>query len=432
MKVRHKTEFKKRLRDAQRPPEAGGKAYKPPPRPPPQEWRRAEDLCKELAHDEEPVRDQALEDLGRFLRWLAEEGVERDVDFALEYGKLWKGVFYCLWHADKPLVQLACADRIAELTDHVGAAGEAEWALQGWRCVEREWPLIDKWRVEKYYALMRRMLRRHLASLAAAWRGAGAAAASAAAAPFLSSLREVYDSPRTGIGCHVSDCFVDECVSVGLPHGALLSLLRDLLVPVLSLSTSQLQCDRIDDRVFRRLCGEVTGATETDEALAWMSGVPWDEVAEACADAAVAPGTRSANRALLSSLQERIEALLEQAAEVAELHEMDSDEEMGELRDTARREYELKSRLTADSTVTHLAERAKRRKAQKLLAKAKRQGDISDVRRAAKQARAHGVKLPKRKKKKGKGKLAQSLAVAGGSAADLGKQQKMRRRKRRI
>eukprot|EP01062_Namystynia_karyoxenos_P035531 TRINITY_DN259_c0_g1_i1.p1 TRINITY_DN259_c0_g1~~TRINITY_DN259_c0_g1_i1.p1 ORF type:complete len:448 (+),score=158.57 TRINITY_DN259_c0_g1_i1:76-1344(+) len=420
-KLRHKHVVKKRLREAQRPPQAGGKL--PPAHaavPEAFSFQQSEQLCKELGTDDEQRRDRALEHTPPLLKAL--EGAPAALP--LEYAKVWRGLFYCMWHSDKPLVQLACADKIADLHGAVSPQHVAEFARQGWKCMEREWPTIDKWRIDKFYSLMRRMLNRQLRALGEADSGT--------AGEILAVLREVYDSPRTGIGSHISDCLVDECVAVQLPQARFRDLFRDVLLAVLSASPTQVHCRRIEIAVINRLCGEIVGAEESEEAIEWMSGVLWEELAPLLQRAALARETRSANRERLSRLGERTQDLLQQAGEAADLAELDSDEEQGEIRAEAARRLELRMRAAAPgSEAARQAERAERRRAMRELAKAKRQGKQGEARKVAHDAKQKGLKITKPKKRKGKGRLRDALAVAHDGHA-LAKQQKTRKRKRRI
>lgn len=55
-------------------------------------------FTRALASNVRATRDGALAGLGR---WLAARGDVPDADLL----KVWKGMFYALWHADKPAVQ---------------------------------------------------------------------------------------------------------------------------------------------------------------------------------------------------------------------------------------------------------------------------------------------------------------------------------------
>ncbi|KAK7194106.1 Nucleolar protein,Nop52 [Novymonas esmeraldas] len=90
----------------------------------------------------------------RYQTWM-----EAWCDLELVFLKLCRGIHYCLWHSDKPLVQLACAQKIADLL-HAPQTTRSKVLFYGslFRVLAREWPTIDRYRMDKYLALVRRMV----------------------------------------------------------------------------------------------------------------------------------------------------------------------------------------------------------------------------------------------------------------------------------
>ncbi|KPI87936.1 hypothetical protein ABL78_2975 [Leptomonas seymouri] len=80
-------------------------------------------------------------------------------DLELVFLKLSRGIHYCMWHSDKPLVQLACAQKIADLL-YAPQTTRCKVLLYSalFRVLAREWPTIDRYRMDKYLALVRRMV----------------------------------------------------------------------------------------------------------------------------------------------------------------------------------------------------------------------------------------------------------------------------------
>ncbi|GAA5961127.1 hypothetical protein JCM21900_002809 [Sporobolomyces salmonicolor] len=152
-------------------------------------------LGKFLASSEKDVRDKAVASLSRFLSAgrissvkLTEGGDEPkeelpvgDLDWdkewtvdsrlaPLEMAKLWKGIFYCFWMSDKPLVQQALAQALADLTLDVRPKSKTNHGrverfraamcyLRGfWEAVVREWGGLDRLRLDKFYMLIRRFV----------------------------------------------------------------------------------------------------------------------------------------------------------------------------------------------------------------------------------------------------------------------------------
>ncbi|NXJ78044.1 RRP1B protein, partial [Trogon melanurus] len=77
--------------------------------------------------------------------------------------KIWKGLFYCVWMQDKPLLQEELAENISQLI-HVFQNIEARhlFIQTFWQTMNREWNGIDNLRLDKYYMLMRRIFKQSL------------------------------------------------------------------------------------------------------------------------------------------------------------------------------------------------------------------------------------------------------------------------------
>ncbi|XP_043330455.1 ribosomal RNA processing protein 1 homolog B isoform X3 [Cervus canadensis] len=74
--------------------------------------------------------------------------------------KIWKGLFYCMWVQDEPLLQEELANTISQLI-HVVNNSEAQhlFIQTFWQTVNREWPGIDGLRLDKFHMLIRLVLR---------------------------------------------------------------------------------------------------------------------------------------------------------------------------------------------------------------------------------------------------------------------------------
>lgn len=95
------------------------------------------------------TRDRALASLRTYLH--------RAATFTpLEFLKLWKGLFYCMWMQDKPRNQQRLARDLAELVDVLGTKQNVLGFLDGfWKTMGREWGNIDALRMDKYLYLVR-------------------------------------------------------------------------------------------------------------------------------------------------------------------------------------------------------------------------------------------------------------------------------------
>ncbi|NXF49558.1 RRP1B protein, partial [Oceanites oceanicus] len=128
--------------------------------------------------------------------------------------KIWKGLFYCMWMQDKPLLQEELADNISQLI-HVIQNTEARhlFIQTFWQTMNREWNGIDNLRLDKYYMLMRMILRQSFEVLKRnEWD-------ESLTELFLQiQMKEVMDpnsSAPIGIKLHFIDIYLNELAKVG-------------------------------------------------------------------------------------------------------------------------------------------------------------------------------------------------------------------------
>lgn len=105
------------------------------------------------------MRDKAL---GVLKKWLKLEAPKMTYE---DHLKLWKGLFYCMWMADKPKYQKELAERLTGIIGVLYKAssdvGQVSWILYVkafWQTMCREWRGIDRLRLNKYYQLMKLMM----------------------------------------------------------------------------------------------------------------------------------------------------------------------------------------------------------------------------------------------------------------------------------
>ncbi|KFW08358.1 Ribosomal RNA processing protein 1 B, partial [Eurypyga helias] len=128
--------------------------------------------------------------------------------------KIWKGLFYCMWMQDKPLLQEELAGNISQLIQVIHNTEARHLFIQTfWQTMNREWNGIDHLRLDKYYMLMRMILRQSFEVLKRnEWD-------ESLIEPFLKLLmKEVMDpgsNAPTGIKLHFIDIYLDELAKVG-------------------------------------------------------------------------------------------------------------------------------------------------------------------------------------------------------------------------
>ncbi|RKP15232.1 hypothetical protein BJ684DRAFT_3134, partial [Piptocephalis cylindrospora] len=114
---------------------------------------------------EKKVRDKAVKALSRWMK--SKRGMDE-----VELLKLWKGIFYCVWMSDKPLVQQQLCDTLSSMLLQFPTESALEFIGAFWTTMAREWSGIDRYRLDKYYLLMRRYVSGAFRILLATeWRG---------------------------------------------------------------------------------------------------------------------------------------------------------------------------------------------------------------------------------------------------------------------
>jgi ribosomal RNA-processing protein 1 len=170
--------------------------------------------------------------------------------------KLWKGIFFCFWHADKPLYQSSVAARLASAVSAApspaaGAAFLAAYLIT----LRREWAHIDIHRLDKFYLLNRRFLSHAFLLLSAnsfAPDITSQITSILSEKALLPEADNVTTGSSRGLGYHVADAFLDELLPV-LPVS--LQALDALLAPfftVLEKSTDRVMVSKVKNGVFER------------------------------------------------------------------------------------------------------------------------------------------------------------------------------------
>ncbi|XP_072663231.1 ribosomal RNA processing protein 1 homolog B isoform X3 [Canis lupus baileyi] len=115
-------------------------------------------FAQRLASHEKGIRDRAVKKLRQYISVKTQRetgGFSQE-----ELLKIWKGLFYCMWVQDEPLLQEELANTISQLV-HVVNNSEAQhlFIQTFWQTMNREWKGIDRLRLGKYYMLIRLVLR---------------------------------------------------------------------------------------------------------------------------------------------------------------------------------------------------------------------------------------------------------------------------------
>ena len=112
-------------------------------------------FAKKLANNDKKIRDRAVH---RMKVWLSTR--EGESMTSLDMMKLWKGLFYCMWFSDKPLIQEELAQALANLIHALKDSVAICKLIDGFfMTMGREWHGIDRLRLDKFYMLVRKMLK---------------------------------------------------------------------------------------------------------------------------------------------------------------------------------------------------------------------------------------------------------------------------------
>ncbi|KAL7170491.1 hypothetical protein ACSBR2_035378 [Camellia fascicularis] len=111
-------------------------------------------LIRNLASCNKTTRDRALKLLLK--SWLPSQKPNQVSDDDMK--KLWKGLFYCVWHADKAPVQSDLIDRLSSLLLTLDLPLSLHYLSVFFLTMRREWTGIDSLRLDKFYLLIRRFI----------------------------------------------------------------------------------------------------------------------------------------------------------------------------------------------------------------------------------------------------------------------------------
>ncbi|KAM4558257.1 ribosomal RNA processing protein 1 homolog B isoform 2-T2 [Odontesthes bonariensis] len=169
-------------------------------------------LAQRLASNEKPVRSRAMKKLRKYISVRSQReagGFSGD-----ELLKLWKGLFYCLWMQDKPLLQEELSNQISTLIHSFDEIdGQLLYLESFLQTLKREWTGIDRLRMDKFFQLVRFMFRQTFEVLKSKnWDNS-------AVAKFLDLLtlhllQNGSEAP-CGLQLHILDLYLTELAAVG-------------------------------------------------------------------------------------------------------------------------------------------------------------------------------------------------------------------------
>merc|ERR1719319_1679571 len=169
--------------------------------------------------------------------------------------RIWKGLFYCYWMSDKPLVQEELAEAVSSMVATFPTTdGSLAFVAAFAKTFQCEWFGIDRWRMDKTMMFVRRFVRHTLRLLAARGWEAGLLAS------LTDILREhvVLTSPAKaalGFQLHFTDIFLEELAKAGgegLGEEVVEALVQPWLELVATTADARLR-QHAEERIFNHL-----------------------------------------------------------------------------------------------------------------------------------------------------------------------------------
>nr|XP_061799131.1 ribosomal RNA processing protein 1 homolog A-like [Nerophis lumbriciformis] len=169
-------------------------------------------FAQKLASNEKPIRTKALKKLRKYIGVRSQKAAGGFT--SEELLKLWKGLFYCLWMQDKPLLQEELSNTISTLIHSFhDTNGQILFIESSLKTFKREWTGIDRLRMDKFFQLVRFMFRQSFEMLKnKEWE-------SSVVAQFLdvfaTELLIAGNDAPTGLQLHILDLYLTELAAVG-------------------------------------------------------------------------------------------------------------------------------------------------------------------------------------------------------------------------
>ncbi|GFO26677.1 ribosomal RNA processing protein 1 homolog [Plakobranchus ocellatus] len=169
-------------------------------------------FAQKLASNEKKIRDRAIKRLRKYLFARANHGGLSENDMI----KIWKGLHYCMWMQDKPLLQEELSGKIASLLHSFPSPEGALLFMQVFLETEaREWNGIDKLRLDKFMMMIREMFHQVFSLLSESeWQVSECKLLAQALALKVMSPWEA--RLPDGLKLHIADIYVDELSKVSL------------------------------------------------------------------------------------------------------------------------------------------------------------------------------------------------------------------------
>lgn len=227
-------------------------------------------FAQKLAANEPWVRDKAVKKLKKWFGAKTEAFDEGDMM------KLWKGLYYCFWMSDKPLVQEELAENISSFVSCFQNSESSLVFIKSFlKTFGREWFGIDRWRTDKFMMFTRRFLRHSFKFVASKEWEKG----------LVEKLvdifrRELVSCPITDTSfafqLHFTDVFLEEIAKVGGEKldPEVLEMFLEPYVEVVKAGADARFRDHVVERIFNHLI------RQSDPGINWQMEEDGEEFEE--------------------------------------------------------------------------------------------------------------------------------------------------------
>jgi len=274
---------------------------------------------RKLAALDKRTRDKGVESLSHWFR------NKESALSLLDFFKIWKGLYYCMWLSDKPLVQLDLAIKLGELVHTFQITQKALLFIEAFlKTMEREWHSIDRLRIDKFYLLVRKVLEQCFIYIARReWNSQLIQELNSTLfiCPFNFNATFWKDN---GLSIHLTDLYLDEL------HNALKAtasklpalILDTMLEPfynILSKSNVDLLVRRATENIFEALLNKYSETDLEDETDTNRFEISLERMSLRLFELASSTESLDKNRNNIYALKQKIDVKIAQLDKVAQL-----------------------------------------------------------------------------------------------------------------
>ena len=217
-------------------------------------------FAQKLASNDPTLRNKAVKKIKKWFSARTEPFSEA------EMMRLWKGLYYCYWMSDKPLVQEELAENMSSFISSFKSKESSIVFIKSFLSTfGREWFGIDRWRVDKFMMFTRRFLRSIFKFVAKYdWQD-----------DLILEVTDLFEKdvvlcPQSkcniGFKLHVTDVFLEELAKVANEHLATDKL--ELILKPFLLAVKTCDEDRYRKHVVERIFKHLL--RQSDPGIKWQ------------------------------------------------------------------------------------------------------------------------------------------------------------------